>query len=242
MPPLPPLLRVPLSHRAPTRHLSLTHSLRAHPPRPPRSKPSTSPPSTPPPPPPRTAPQRPRTDVLTTLSVLLFFASWYPAWSFLTNNVLCIMSVTGPSMSPFLNTDHDRSRAGDWVWVDMWRAGRGLQRGMVVVYRSPTNAERFAVKRVIALEGDAVMTKAPYPFAREDVPCGHVWIEGDQLDGNKTMDSNWVGPVSRSLIVGRVGGVVWPWRKAGRIRWEDWKGSDRVLVGKGMVEKIELFH
>lgn len=98
------------------------------------------------------------------------------------------------------------------------------------------------MKRVIALEGDAVMTKAPYPFAREDVPCGHVWIEGDQLDGNKTMDSNWVGPVSRSLIVGRVGGVVWPWRKAGRIRWEDWKGSDRVLVGKGMVEKIELFH
>lgn len=113
---------------------------------------------------------------------------------------------------------------------------------MVVVYRSPTHPERFAVKRIIALEGDTVITKPPYPFTREDVPFGHVWVEGDQPDGNKTMDSNRVGPVSKSLIAGRVEGVVWPWRKAGRVRWEDWKGSDRVMVGKGTVEKIELFH
>lgn len=104
------------------------------------------------------------------------------------------------------------------------------------------NPERFAVKRIIALEGDTVITKPPYPFPREDVPCGHVWVEGDQVDGNKTMDSNRIGPVSRSLIVGRVGGVVWPWRKAGRIRWEDWRGSDRVLVGQGKVEEMEMFH
>ena len=102
--------------------------------------------------------------------------------------------------------------------------------------------ERIAVKRIIALEGDTVITRPPYPFAREDVPFGHVWVEGDQPDGNKTMDSNLVGPVSRSLIVGRVGGVVWPWRKAGRIGWEEWKGSERVLVGEGTVEEVTLFH
>ena len=103
------------------------------------------------------------------------------------------------------------------------------------------NPEIFAVKRVIALEGDIVTTKPPYPLSQENVPLGHVWVEGDQVDGNKTMDSNWVGPVSNSLIVGTVEGVVWPWKKAGKIRWENWKGSDRVLVGKGTVEKIEFF-
>ena len=45
------------------------------------------------------------------------------------------MSVTGPSMSPFLNTDYDSSVLSDRVWVNMWGAGRGLERGMVVVYR-----------------------------------------------------------------------------------------------------------
>lgn len=108
--------------------------------------------------------------------------------------------------------------------------------------RSPMNPERYAVKRIIALEGDIVLTKSPYPHSREEVPFGHVWVEGDQVDGNKTMDSNRVGPVSKSLIVGRVGGVVWPWRKAGRIRWEDWRGSDRVLVGQGTVVEYEFFH
>lgn len=62
------------------------------------------------------------------------------------------------------------------------------------------------------------------------------------MDGNKTMDSNRVGPVSKSLIVGRVEGVVWPWRKAGRIRWQDCKRSDRVLVGNRTVEEYEFFH
>lgn len=104
------------------------------------------------------------------------------------------------------------------------------------------NPERYAVKRIIALEGDIVLTKSPYPHPREEVPFGHVWVEGDQVDGNKTMDSNRVGPVSKSLIVGRVGGVVWPWRKAGRIPWEDWRGSDRVLVGQGTVVEYEFFH
>ena len=112
---------------------------------------------------------------------------------------------------------------------------------VVCKYRSPMNPERFAVKRIIALEGDIVVTKPPYPFAQENVPFGHVWVEGDQQDGNKTMDSNWVGPVSKSLIIGRVEGVVWPWKKAGRLRWEDWKGNERVLVGKGTVERIEIF-
>ena len=83
----------------------------------------------------RTIAQRFRADARTTFGILFFFASWFPAWSFFTNNVFCIMSVTGPSMAPFLNTDYNSSLVSDRVWVNMWRAGEGLKRGMVVAYR-----------------------------------------------------------------------------------------------------------
>ena len=45
--------------------------------------------------------------------------------------------------------------------------------------RSPYHPEKQVVKRVIALEGDRVYTRAPYPFPIADVPPGHVWVEGD---------------------------------------------------------------
>lgn len=83
----------------------------------------------------------------------------------------------------------------------------------------------MVIKRVVALEGDAVQTRPPYPFASEVVPPGQVWVEGDQPEGRKTLDSNWYGPISKSLIVGRVMAVVWPWRKRGLIREHEWRGS-----------------
>ncbi len=53
------------------------------------------------------------------------------------------------------------------------------------------------IKRVIALEGDTVMTKSPYPFPRETVPAGHVWVEGEHPEGTRhSNDSNLYGPVS----------------------------------------------
>ena len=74
------------------------------------------------------------------------------------------------------------------------------------------------------------------------VPTGHLWVEGEHPEGDRrSYDSNTYGPVSRSLVVGRVMGVVWPWAKAGRIRWEDWVGNERVKVGAGAVERYELF-
>jgi mitochondrial inner membrane protease subunit 2 len=49
------------------------------------------------------------------------------------------------------------------------------------------------IKRVIAIEGDTVFTRPPYPFKTEVVPPGHVWVEGD--DGFHSIDSNTYGPV-----------------------------------------------
>lgn len=102
--------------------------------------------------------------------------------------------------------------------------------------RSPTNPERLVTKRIIALPGDVVHTKARYPRDTVMVPAGHVWVEGDHPDSNKNHDSNWYGPVSQSLIVGRVGAVVWPWRRRGSVETE-WRGSKRVVEAREGEEK-----
>ena len=67
---------------------------------------------------------------------------------------------------------------------------------MVVAFYSPNHPNVVAVKRVVAVEGDVVVTKAPYPFEREEVPAGHVWVEGDVEERGKSFDSNYYGPVS----------------------------------------------
>ena len=99
----------------------------------------------------------------------------------------------------------------------------------------------MAVKRIIALEGDTVVTKPPYPRYEQKVPQGHVWLEGEHPDGNRSSnDSNTYGPVPVSCLVGKVRGILWPWSKAGWIRWQDWRGSDRVREGE-VEERIEIY-
>ena len=100
----------------------------------------------------------------------------------------------------------------------------------------------MAIKRIVAVEGDRVETKAPYPFSKEDVPTGHVWMEGEHpMSEQRSYDSNYYGPVSKSLIVGKVVGVVWPWDRTGWIRWEDYRGSPRVKEGINKVDSMEIF-
>ena len=55
----------------------------------------------------------------------------------------------------------------------------------------------MAIKRVVALAGDTVETKKPYPFSEEIVPGGHVWVEGEHPESDRwSSDSNHYGPVS----------------------------------------------
>jgi inner membrane protease subunit 2 len=59
------------------------------------------------------------------------------------------------------------------------------------------------------------------------VPWNHVWLEGDAEDPRKTLDSNTYGPVSLSLVTGRVFAVLGPrmrWLKASD--WEEGSGGD----------------
>ena len=61
--------------------------------------------------------------------------------------------------------------------------------------RSPYKPENMIVKRIIALEGDEVLTRSPYHYPREIIPTGHVWVEGEHPEDRMTLDSNTYGPV-----------------------------------------------
>ena len=84
-------------------------------------------------------------------------------------------------------------------------------------------------------------TKPPYPFARELVPYGHAWVEGENPDGRKSVDSNAYGPIAYGVIAGQLRAVVWPWRQRRWVRWQDWAGSERVTRGKVVVERPQVY-
>lgn len=93
-------------------------------------------------------------------------------------------------------------------------------------HRSPFHPEVIAVKRVVALEGDVIKTKKPYPVPTVRIPQGHVWVEGDGPPGS-SLDSNTYGPISKRLLTGRVTHIVYPLKKFGPVQW--WE-HDRPLV------------
>ncbi|KAK3905720.1 hypothetical protein C8A05DRAFT_41397 [Staphylotrichum tortipilum] len=158
---------------------------------------------------------------------LIGFATWLPPLIWFNAHVAELTFMRGQSMYPFLNPHYHESTRQDLCLV--WKRGvrEGLRRGMVVVFRNPSDPKKMSVKRVVGLEGDVVRTKAPYPYEWVAVPEGHVWVEGD---GEKSRDSNYYGPISMRLLTGQVTHVVSPWERAGRVRW--WEHPERGGVNK----------
>lgn len=175
--------------------------------------------------------------------------------------LLELTPIYGASMAPTLSPTYHTTGTSDWVAWRKWQPTKNLQRGDIVMYHTPLRPEGSAVKRVIALGGDTVILdprrrpgvdadgepKASERTAmkgwdamapRVRVPYGHVWVEGDNWRASS--DSNYFGPVSRSLIVGRAVGIVWPPARWGR-HWEeemDVKGrqlGERVVYGRTKV-------
>lgn len=92
-----------------------------------------------------------------------------------------------------------------------------------LTYRSPANSNHIAIKRVVGLPGDRITTREPCMKRTQIVPFNHVWLEGDAEDPRKTLDSNTYGPVSISLITGRVLGILGP--RMRWLNWEDWEAG-----------------
>ncbi|KAL2834869.1 peptidase S24/S26A/S26B/S26C [Aspergillus cavernicola] len=169
-----------------------------------------------------------------TLRTLCLLAPILPITIFLSEHTIQPVWVRGPSMTPYLNEDYEVMHTErDLVLVRMWAAGgfggverkRRIERGMVVTLRSPANPTNIAIKRIIGLPGDRVYTREPCMKESQIVPFNHVWVEGDAVDPRNTMDSNTYGPVSVSLITGRVVAVLRP-----RFRWLDWENWERGVV------------
>ncbi|XP_071831465.1 mitochondrial inner membrane protease subunit 1-like isoform X2 [Apostichopus japonicus] len=117
---------------------------------------------------------------------------------------------TGPSMLPtveddsVLLTEHVSTRLLCKV-----------NRGDVVVFKSPLNPDCFLCKRVVALEFDHMPDETSWRFTRmrQYVPRGHVWVEGDNR--RNSMDSRCFGPIPVGLIRGRAIYKVWPFSSVG---------------------------
>ncbi|GFF46802.1 mitochondrial inner membrane protease subunit 2 [Aspergillus lentulus] len=175
------------------------------------------------------------TPIRRTFRVLRILAPIIPIGIFFSEHVLQVMWVRGPSMTPFLNEDYESMHTkSDMVLVNMWPFGgagwpwerkRRLERGMIVTFRSPANPKHTAIKRVIGLPGDRITTREPCMKASQIVPFNHVWLEGDAEDPKKSLDSNTYGPVSISLITGRVIAVLRP-----QFRWLNWRDWEKGVV------------
>ncbi|XP_057317127.1 mitochondrial inner membrane protease subunit 1-like [Hydractinia symbiolongicarpus] len=125
--------------------------------------------------------------------------------------------LTGPSMIPTFNktcsnnvviTEHISTR-----W-DM------LEKGDVVISKSPVDPNSFVCKRIAAKAGDKVARgdgmygQSPNKYIK--IPRGHVWLLGDNPD-NST-DSREYGPVPLGLMRGRVCFKIWPLNEFGPVK------------------------
>ncbi|KAJ5396958.1 hypothetical protein N7509_005071 [Penicillium cosmopolitanum] len=170
---------------------------------------------------------------------LRILAPLVPISLFFSEHVMQVMWVRGPSMTPYLNEDyHENHTKSDMVLVSMmpsrvwpWERTRRLERGMVVTFRSPANSSHIAIKRVVGLPGDRVMTRKPCLKESQIVPFNHVWLEGDASDPERTLDSNTYGPVSISLLTGRVFAILGP-----RMRWLNWADWEDGKLDNGTSE------
>lgn len=113
-------------------------------------------------------------------------------------------------MSPTFNPGTD-STTKDVVLIRKYdlKWSTSLNRGDVVMFRSPEDPEKLVTKRVIGLQGDVILPRSElYPKKQALIPRNHLWVEGD--NAFHSVDSNKFGPISQGLVVGKVTGVIWP--------------------------------
>ena len=174
---------------------------------------------------------------------------------FIQDNVFKVVDIEGSSMAPTISPLYKDTEKKDWIIWKKWNATKNIQRGEVVHFMNPQKPEAFSVKRVIALEGDVVLldkNRRPKPNeigwerkaqawdawkGKAMVPQGHVWVEGDNW--RKSHDSNYYGPISKSLITGRAVAVFWPPDRFWTEPWLGFKSKTKVIEGHGTTDWTE---
>jgi len=145
------------------------------------------------------------------------------ALAILVRGACRMYAIPSASMAPTLRT-------GDHILVTPYRApflDDRPERGDVVVFRSPLDPDELLVKRVVAVPGDLVDSRAgrlrianrsvaePYLFAPAEtgaisaqiVPADSYFVLGDNR-GNSYDSRNW-GALPRDLVVGRARMILW---------------------------------
>ncbi|CAN8102265.1 unnamed protein product [Discula destructiva] len=158
---------------------------------------------------------------------LFICLGWLPVVLFVNNHVFEVTMIRGPSMSPFFNERYNETTWGDICLAKKFKVQENLERGMIITFSNPLRPEALTTKRIIGLPGDIVHTKPPFTSSYIRVPPHHVWVEGDG-GGDLTLDSNTYGPVSIRLIQGNITHILWPFHKAGRVKF--WEHPDRLAA------------
>lgn len=113
-----------------------------------------------------------------------------------------------------------------------------LERGQIVVYYTPHDPSRLAVKRVVGLPGDRVTPLPGYPGGDDVeviVPYNHIWVEGDANSREMSQDSNYFGPISQNMVYGYVIATFTWWGKP--VFLENYEGHDYPAKHSGRIEK-----
>ncbi|CAD8083368.1 unnamed protein product [Paramecium primaurelia] len=116
------------------------------------------------------------------LVVIPAFCSYY----LLTQHLISFELSEGQSMHPTV-------KDGELVIVQ--RAFYKIQKGDIIIAKSPVRPDYTVCKRIVHLEDEID------PNGNK-VPKNHVWIEGD--NGKVSFDSKFHGPIPINLIQGRV--------------------------------------
>lgn len=179
----------------------------------------------------------------------------------LKDYVVDVCPISGNSMSPTLSASANETGARDWIAWKMWRPSHDLKIGDIVLFTCPLRPEATVVKRIIALGGDTVMLdprRRPgyghdqikpemladalrwdtYPDHKLIVPYGHVWVEGDNWRASR--DSNYYGPVSKGLILGRAWTALFPANISFTKPWEGYQSSTKVIKGREDLPEVWL--
>ncbi|RMZ79640.1 hypothetical protein DV737_g3280, partial [Chaetothyriales sp. CBS 132003] len=179
---------------------------------------------------------------------------WVPIVTFAVTHIpFGVMTVTGGSMRPLFNPASD-SGDGEETKDKMLVLLQGhwkkddIQRGEIVVFRTPHDPNKIAVKRVVAIAGDKVLPLEGYELTEEEkrtgvlIPFNYMWVEGDVDDRSKSVDSNWYGPITQNLVIGRAKVLLTPWWKPTWIRVSEhsWPAEEKRRVRYSAAEAETL--